>query len=131
MEILISAALGALLSWLITSIYSRHSASDSEKIAKKLNHDLRQVILETDRENISVIQLNELIKEKTELDNKTGIHRYIACPKCGSSDITKGHYEHLYEDYDEVVSLRRTACNVCTWEEKDEPEIDPYAYLLK
>lgn len=129
MEIILSALLGGFISWLITSIYSRSSRNDSEIIASRLSAEIRQLVLDSRENDLGVVRLNELLREKTESNKGLGVHRYIACPQCGTSNITKDWYNHTYTDYDEHVKLMQAHCNICGWHEKEDPEIDPYAYL--
>ena len=48
---------------------------------------MREVILNDNREKLSVFELNELIREKTIDEEVVEELPYMACPKCGSEDL--------------------------------------------
>lgn len=59
--------LGALVSWEFTHAYHKESSA----AFNKLSMEVRQAIIEDDREKLSIIELNDLIREKT-IDKEIG-----------------------------------------------------------
>ena len=111
---------GGLISWGITHAYDKKSSKERDALFNKLSEELREVILGDEREKLSVLELNELIREKT-IDEEVGeaIPYYKACPKCGSEDLEKTS-EAIVDGDREGISLAGYVdfvhCKKCGWE---------------
>ena len=68
---LLGLVLGALASWRITHIYYKKSSVDQNALFNKLSKEVRDVILNDNRNKLSVLELNELIRGKT-IDEEVG-----------------------------------------------------------
>jgi predicted RNA-binding Zn-ribbon protein involved in translation (DUF1610 family) len=81
--------LGGLISWGIAHGYYKKASRDQTAIFNKLSEEVRHAILDDNREKLSVLELNELIREKT-IDKEVGeAIPYMLCPKCGSEDLER------------------------------------------
>ncbi len=86
---LLGLMFGGLISWGITHAYHKKSSKDQNAVFNKLSEEVREAILNDNREKLSVLELNELIREKT-IDEEVGeAIPYMACPKCGSEDLER------------------------------------------
>jgi predicted RNA-binding Zn-ribbon protein involved in translation (DUF1610 family) len=86
---LLGLVLGALTSWGITHTYYKKSSVDQKALYNKLSKEVRDAILNDSRDKLSVLELNELIREKT-IDEEVGeAIPYMACPRCGSEDLER------------------------------------------
>ena len=92
MEILLfilGLIIGGMISLGITYVYYKKSSKDQDVVFNKLSEEVRDAILNDNREKLSVFELNELIREKT-IDEEVGeAIPYLACPKCGSEDLER------------------------------------------
>jgi predicted nucleic-acid-binding Zn-ribbon protein len=80
---------GGLISWGITHAYYKKSSKDQNAVFNKLSEEVRVAILDDNREKLSVLEINELLRDKT-IDEEIGEEiPYIACPKCGSDDLER------------------------------------------
>jgi len=110
---------GAIASWAITHFYYRRSSSDLAIIGRKLSDELKAIILADKRDSLDVAELNELLTKKTIRPGKEGIHRYVACPKCGSPKLVKGTDYVVDTDEDCRVPYDNVSCQDCGWKESD------------
>ena len=92
MEILLfilGLIIGGIISLGITHAYYKKSSKDQNVVFNKLSEQVRDAILNDNREKLSILELNELISEKT-IDEEVGeAIPYMACPKCGSEDLDR------------------------------------------
>lgn len=95
------AILGALSSWYIQHVYAAKTSTEQQALFNKLSADVRKAILEDQRDTLSIVELNELIEHKAKagkLDNR--VFSYVACPKCGSTELEKHAIEWTVHDPD-------------------------------
>jgi hypothetical protein len=52
---------GAMVSWEFTSTYYKESSKDQNMVFNKLSMEVRQAVIEDDREKLSATELKELI----------------------------------------------------------------------
>jgi hypothetical protein len=102
---------GAIVSWLIQHLFSARSAKEQRVLFNKLSAELRYLILKDPREQLSVAELNELIEQRTVDPTSREPLPYVACPKCGSSDLQKR--ESFDALHDETYYIVR--CKTCGW----------------
>lgn len=92
MEILLfilGLIIGGMISLGITHVYYKKSSKDQNVVFNKLSEEVRDAILNDNREKLSVLELNELIREKTINEEVGEAIPYMACPKCGSEDLER------------------------------------------
>lgn len=95
----IGAILGAFSSWYIQHVYAARASTEQQALFNKLSADVRQAILEDQRDTLSIIELNELIEHKAKagkLDKRA--FSYVACPRCGSTELEKHAIEWTVND---------------------------------
>ncbi|MFH1851692.1 MAG: hypothetical protein ABIA75_05040 [Candidatus Neomarinimicrobiota bacterium] len=100
METLLFIA-GGIVSWFFTHIYYHRSTNDQEKIFSKMSEELKNTILSSKADNLTIEDLNDLINKQTidYEDMKSGDPLpYKACPKCGSNELKKGTLEDSKRD---------------------------------
>jgi hypothetical protein len=73
----------------ITHVYYKKSSKDQNVVFNKLSEEVRDAILNDNREKLSVLELNELIREKTINEEVGEAIPYMVCPKCGSEDLER------------------------------------------
>lgn len=79
--------LGGLISWGITHAYYNKASHDQNLLFNKLSEEVRDAILNDSREKLSVLELNELIREKTIDGDIAEPSAYTICPRCGSENL--------------------------------------------
>ncbi len=105
--------IGGLISWGITHIYYKKSSKEQETIYNKLSEEVRDAILEDNREKLSVLDLNQILEEKTiDPDSKAPLP-YKVCPKCGSEKLKWDQYNDY--NHDDIYFLLK--CDDCGWGE--------------
>ena len=62
---LLGVILGGVILWKITQAYYNKSSKDRIAVFKKLPEEVRYAILKDNRKNLSIQELNELLREKT------------------------------------------------------------------
>jgi len=102
---------GVIVGWAIQHVYSARSSKEQRALFEKLSSELRDLILEDPREHLSVAELNALIDDRTIDPTGNDPLPYIACPKCGSSDLKKR--ESFDAQHDDVYYTVR--CKACGW----------------
>ncbi|HJP18428.1 MAG TPA: hypothetical protein QF468_07250 [Nitrospinota bacterium] len=109
--LLVGAAIGGLISWLISHAYYEKSGKDQALLFSKLSSDVRRAILEDNRDSLTVKELNKLLEEKTIDPARGGPLPYVACPKCGDENLRGGE---IYDDRrDENYWIIK--CEQCGW----------------
>ena len=81
--------IGGFTSWVITHIYYKKSSQDQKKIYDKLTDEVKDIILNTQKDHLSIKELNDLIKDKVTIKDSKDIYPYKFCPKCGSEAINR------------------------------------------
>ena len=79
--------IGGLISWGITHWYYVRSSRTQQTVFDKLSSELRDMILADKRSNLSVKDLNELLRDTVIDKTSTDPLPYKLCPKCGSENI--------------------------------------------
>lgn len=125
MLLLAGAGLGGLLSWLVTYVYyvkaNRQSsviAAEHKALLQKLPAEFLDALHADKRAALTVLELNELLRERTIDGTSTDIFPYKACPQCGSDNIydTKDVFgEHDGDDWIPVW-YRVKKCEECGWQ---------------
>lgn len=114
MELFIAGViLGGLVSWLITHVYYVKSGRDQRIIYDKLTTDVRNVILQDQRDKLSVPELNALIDQRTIDPDANHPLPFVACPKCGASNLQR--QQAIDERHDEMYYI--VNCPKCAWHE--------------
>lgn len=86
---LLGIVFGALASWGITHKYYKKASEDQNTLFNKLSEAVRNAILNDSRDKLSILELNELIREKT-IDKMVGeAIPYMVCPRCGSGELER------------------------------------------
>ncbi len=117
MDLLIGIVGGGIASWLITHFYykigARGQKKQNDELSKKLSREVKEIILSTQKDSLSVIDLNKLLEDKT--IGKEGFDNdplpFIACPKCGSTELEK----YSREDYEHDEIYFMIQCKKCGW----------------
>jgi hypothetical protein len=102
---------GVIVGWLIQHIYSARSAKEQRELFQKLSSEIRDLILADPREKLSVAELNQLIDERTTDPTHEGPLPYVACPKCGSTNLERR--ASLDAEEDEMYYI--VGCKDCGW----------------
>jgi hypothetical protein len=68
---LLGLIFGGMVSWEFTHAYHKESSKDQNTVFKKLPVEVRQAIIEDDREKLSATELKELITKNT-VENNDG-----------------------------------------------------------
>ena len=118
--------LGALITLVVSHLYFKRSGKEQFLIYNKLSDELKKIILNDQREKLTVKELNELLKEKTIDPNSKEIFPFKCCPKCGSDNIVHDT-DHIVDvdvgDFGEpmpyATPYKKIYCYDCSWE-KDE-----------
>ena len=118
--------IGGLITWGITHWYYMLSRRDQQAVFGKLSSELRDMILADKRSNLSVKDLNELLRgtviDKTSIDPLP----YRVCPKCGSENIYRSRDFIVDSDMgDDGMPVHITApykmivCEDCGWRDDE------------
>jgi len=112
MGIILSIVVGALISWFITHSYYKKSAVDQQKISSKLSDEVKETILNSSAEKLSIKDLNKLLEDKIyDKDAKGDPLPYKACPECGSHElVASSAIDH--EHYEQYFFIK---CENCGW----------------
>ncbi len=111
---IITCLLSAIISWGIAKFYYRRSSVDQNRLWGKFTNELRQILLDDPRTSLSVIELNELLENKTIERAPTGSPLpYKACPKCGSEELERK--SSVNQQDDEIYYT--IGCKLCGWGE--------------
>ncbi|MHB8881858.1 MAG: hypothetical protein ACYC69_10180 [Thermodesulfovibrionales bacterium] len=86
---LLGLIVGGITSWGVTHAYYRKSSNEQNILFNKLSEEVRDAIMEDKREHLTVLELNELIREKTIDESGGEAIPYMACPHCGSDDLER------------------------------------------
>ncbi len=109
---------------LISSIYHRKSSKDQKRLSEKLSEEVKAMILESKKDNLTVEELNELIHEKTIDPKSEDIFPYKACPNCGSENIKR--YGDGFAEFNGSMEIftpyEVVECEECEWK---RTEMDP------
>ena len=115
---LLGLFLGVLVSWGIAHAYYKKSSIEQNKLFNKLSKEVRDAILADNRDKLSILELNELIRDKT-IDAHVGESLpYIACPRCGSEDLertTDVEVEYGPEGPESGIPYDIIRCKKCNW----------------
>jgi hypothetical protein len=115
---LIGLIIGALTSWGITHAYYKKASQEQNILFNKLSKEVRDAIIKDKRKSLSVLELNELIREKT-IDEAVGeAIPYMACPRCGSEDLERtsdAEVEYGPEGVESGVPYDIVRCKECNW----------------
>ena len=103
--------LGVVVGWGIQHLYSRNSSKEQRLLFDKLSSEMRELILQDPREQLTVAELNELIDDRTYDPTQGGPLPYVACPKCGSTDLQKRESFDARED----ELYYTVGCKACGW----------------
>ena len=121
MEILffiLGIIIGGVVSWFIAHVYYKKATKDQDIVFNKLSRELRDAILNDNRKKLSVLDLNELIREKT-IDIEVGeAIPYLACPKCGSDDLERTsdvEVDYVHEGPEFASPYDIIRCKECGW----------------
>ncbi len=120
MTSIVTFFIGVFLSWLITHIYYKRNTKNSERDNKNIIENLqklergicpsvREIIIESGRENLSVSDLNDLLYKKCVDENTGDPLPYKCCPNCGNKNLKRSSVtSEDNESYD-------ISCEKCGW----------------
>ncbi len=115
---LLGVIIGGIVSWVISHAYYKKASQDQNVIFNKLSKEIRDAILNDNRDKLSVLELNELLREKT-IDAEVGeAIPYVACPKCGSEDLERtsdAEVEYGPEGIESGIPYDIIRCKECNW----------------
>ena len=115
---LLGLILGGLVTWGVTHAYYKKSSEDQKTLYNKLSDDVRDAILDDNRKKLSVLELNELLMEKT-IDYEVGeAIPYMACPRCGSEDLQRTsdvEVDYGPEGAESAQHYDIVRCKKCGW----------------
>lgn len=115
---LLGLMFGGLVSWGITHAYYKKASKNQNAVFNKLSDEVRDAILNDNRDKLSVLELNELIREKT-IDEEVGeTIPYMACPRCGSQNLERTSDVEVDYGSDGMVSgtpYDIIRCKECEW----------------
>lgn len=89
--------IGVSITWIISHFYYTRSNKTRNKFYKKFSTEVRNLIEMDKRKSLSIIELNEILREKIIDDSIEGPFQYKKCPRCGS--------KNLIHDKDYVVDV--------------------------
>ena len=78
---------GGLVSWGITHWYYLRANQNQKLVFDKLSEELKSLILADKRSNLSVKDLNALLRDTVIDESSSDPLPYKLCPKCGSANI--------------------------------------------
>jgi len=103
---LIGLIFGGLISWEFTHAYYKESSKAQNTVFSKLSEEARYAIIEDNRENLSILELSELIREKM-TEKKIGEEApYMLCPECGSEEFDRTSDSEIDYDSEQVEFSR-------------------------
>lgn len=117
MELIIGIVGGGIISWAITHLYykiaGKEQKKQGEELGKKLSKEVKEVILNAQKDNLTVGELNSLLEEK--IIDKDSIGKnplpYKACRQCGNTEL---EWESLQdEEHDRMYYF--VHCKECGW----------------
>lgn len=119
---MIRTLIGGIIGWLISYYFNsegnkklegeiKNLKQDQYKLNKYLSKETQRVIMNSKKENMTVKELNELIKDKTFDEGSPEPLPYKRCPKCGNEDLYKSGNLYKGEQYYFVE------CKECNWNE--------------
>ena len=116
---------GGLISWVIAQSYYKKSSNElknqldeQRRIISKLPADVREIILEDKREQLTVVQLNELLQNKTFESDLGDPLAYRKCPRCGSENIERStdvEVDYGPEGPESCIPYDIIKCKDCGW----------------
>lgn len=113
MEVILFFA-GVFIGWLIQHLYKSISSREQKQLFKNMSSELRDIVISSEKENLTVGEMNQLIEERT-IDKEAETYGislpYIACPQCGSKEIKRS--EAFDSKYDEIYYT--VGCESCGW----------------
>lgn len=117
---------GSFLTWIITHFYHKINTKNQNDIYNKLSTDFKDIIIADKRDSLSIIEINNILREKIIDDNIEGPFQYKKCPRCGSENLNR---ETDYEvdintgDFGEPVydgtPYQIIECRDCDWKKTE------------
>jgi len=122
LQIIISLLFGGLIGWGIAWHFYRKSTADLNKVISKLPEDIAKKIYADPRDKLSIKELNGLIMARVTNRKKRGLLSFVACPKCGSTNIEQDSRPEV--DYDEggatlAFYWDSIKCKDCGWHDEE------------
>jgi ribosomal protein L37E len=106
---------GALLSWLITHLYHRHSSKQAPEWADEWLKGLIEKLPDTPPTKERLLELvQEYLKQGNAVVNEPAGH--IACPECANS--AENFEQSVCGDDSHTIVI--TSCPACGWSQSDE-----------
>lgn len=118
--------IGGLLSWGITHWYYVRSSRDQTSLYNKLSSELKGLILADERSNLSVKDLNELLRNTVIDETSTDTLAYRICPKCGSENLWRSN-DYIVEvemgdegmPFETATPYKTIECDDCGWRDDE------------
>jgi len=110
LQFIVGLLIGGFITWLVTHLYYRRSRRDAQRdqeiIYNKLSKEIRDAILQDDREKFTVPELCDLINSPSPSSPSN-----MVCPECGSANLRQHHsYVCATDDYFPYLE-----CDNCGW----------------
>ena len=106
---------GEIASWIVAHLYYMAGNSSLKKLNDNISADVKEIILNSKAENLSVKELNMLLQDKIFDDNSKGDPLpYKSCRICGSEDLERG------STFNRDDLWYHIKCNNCEWSDASE-----------
>ena len=117
---IVATVLVGLAAILVTHLYHVRAGREQKTMLGKLPDEIVDILKEDAREKFSILELNDLILEKSiDLDapHEPGnpYTPWKACPRCGNTELT-----YSEDDRRPGHTYYITSCNECNWFEAGE-----------
>ena len=104
---------GALLNHMYYAISNKKQEKQNNDLIRMLSKEVQDIIIRNNKENLSVLELNHLLDEKTVEDDTDDPLPFKACPKCGNEELNRSSCTDD-ERGDTYYSIE---CKKCGWSE--------------
>lgn len=106
-----------LISWFISKYYYTKSTKDDIAAFNKLPQMVKQILLKTKADELTVLELNKILQKKKIYDsNSDDLLPYKCCPQCGSQKLERS--SHFDYEHDRIYYF--IECKICKWSEYTE-----------
>ena len=123
---------GLFISWFLTHIYhvigNRHKnleLAQNRLFHEKLSEDGKDVILKSNKDNLTILELGALLKDRVKDFNNPEYLNYKACPVCSSQNLFNDPYLEVDSelgDSGEIVHsptfIPMVKCHDCGWSKR-------------
>lgn len=114
MSVILSIIISVIATWFFAHVYYKAGGKQNIELRKALSDDVKKIILNSKKQNLTVKELNRLLEQKTFDKNSNDPLPYLACPKCGNKNLNKSSHT------DESSIYYFVECIKCGWSEYTE-----------